>query len=159
MADYNYIGCYNQDVIQALGLTSKGWYTYQSVSYCQLQCDNSDTVALLNGGDCYCGNSIDQINSILSTSSSSTDADCNVPCNGWPYQNCGGASAIDLYINAAVSMETDSVASSTITSTLSSSSSSQVVAPQLLLRLFPLQLILHLPHQQHLPSVVKMENP
>lgn len=129
IADYNYSGCYNQDVIQALGLTSEGWYMYQSVSYCQLQCDDSDIVALLNGGDCYCGKSVELINSILSASSASDNADCDVPCNGWPYQSCGGTSAIDLYINAAVSIETSRATSSTITSTLSSSPSSSTVAP------------------------------
>lgn len=121
MADYKYIGCYNQDVIQALELTSKGWYMYQSVTYCQQQCDNSNIVALLNAGNCYCGNSVEQINSILSTSS---NAECDVSCNGWPYQNCGGVSAIDLYINTAVDIETSSVTTTKRISTLSPTSSS-----------------------------------
>ena len=123
-ADYNYIGCYSQDIIQTLGLTSKGWYLYQSVSYCELQCDNSDIVALLNGGNCYCGDSAKQINSILSASSSGDNKGCDVPCNGWPYQNCGGKSSIDLYVNADVKIESNTVSSSRTTSTLFSSSSS-----------------------------------
>lgn len=111
LAQYNHLGCYSQDSIQSLGLASKGTYVYQSVSYCQQQCAGANVVALLDGGECYCGDSVDNINSLSSTSSSS----CNVPCNGWPYQYCGGSSNIDLYVNADVVIPTATTSAAKLT--------------------------------------------
>lgn len=104
-AQYNYYGCYNRDTIQSLGLTSKGSYIYQSVSYCQEQCAGANIVALFNGGECYCGDTLDNINSL----GPSADGSCTTPCDGWPYQNCGGSSYIDLYVNEEVSIPSKAV--------------------------------------------------
>ncbi|CAL9734750.1 protein Slg1p [Monosporozyma servazzii] len=124
-AQYNYLGCYSQSHLQSLGLTSKGSYTYQSVSYCQQQCGDSNVVALLNGDECFCGDSVDGIASLGSTS----DGTCTTPCNGWPYQNCGGPGAIDLYVNAAADVPTSIVKSSTKTLSPSSSTSTPTSKP------------------------------
>lgn len=116
-AQYNYVGCYSQSSLQLLGLTSKGTYMYQSVSYCQEQCGDASVVALFDGGECFCGDSVDGIASLGPTS----DGSCTSPCNGWPYQNCGGSGAIDLYVNAAVDVPTRAAKSSTRTLSPSSS--------------------------------------
>ena len=95
-ADFNYEGCYSAADIQSAGLSLKNSYIYQSVSYCQNQCPESAVVALFNGSDCYCGNSV----SFLTSLTKSTDSNCGTKCSGWPYQMCGGSSYMNVYVNA-----------------------------------------------------------
>lgn len=112
-------GCYSASDIENAGLTSKGTYVYQSVSYCQEQCGSAAVVALYNGNACYCGDSVSFLSSLEQTSGS-----CNVDCVGWPYQTCGGSSSMEVYVNDAYasSLSSQSVSSSTSSSTSSSSS-------------------------------------
>lgn len=72
-ADFNYEGCYNAEDVQSAGLSLKNSYLYQSVSYCQNQCPDSAVVALFEGSDCYCGNSV----TFLSSLTKSTDSNCD----------------------------------------------------------------------------------
>ncbi|CCF57143.1 hypothetical protein KAFR_0C01500 [Kazachstania africana CBS 2517] len=117
---YNYQGCYDASALESsITLTSKGSYLYQSVSYCQEQCSNSNVVALLNGNECFCGDSISFIYSLEKLSSSK----CDTACGGWPYQTCGGSSAMDVYIDASVSISSQEQSSQISSSTLKTSSS------------------------------------
>ncbi|CCD22756.1 Wsc2p NDAI_0A06010 [Naumovozyma dairenensis CBS 421] len=115
---YNYQGCYAASDIRKLSLTSKGSYTYQSRSYCEQQCPGAAFVALLQGDDCYCGQSED-LSSFLKLSASGS---CTVPCQGWPYETCGGTSSMDVLINANKDINSLSESSS---STISSSNTKQ----------------------------------
>ena len=112
---YSLKGCYAASDIQALDVSSRGKYIYQSPSYCQKQCAGSEFYALFNGGDCYCG---DDISQLLSLSPVSGAESCDVKCFGWPGDTCGGSNAMNVYVNDAVAA-TAAVAGS---STLSTSS-------------------------------------
>ncbi|CAI4701252.1 AAC_HP2_G0043120.mRNA.1.CDS.1 [Saccharomyces cerevisiae] len=117
---FTYKACYSASDIRKLGLTYKGVYEYQSVSYCQNECPGQAVVALFNGTGCYCGGSVAQLQSLTQVDSSK----CDVSCAGWPYQNCGGSSAMNVYINNAASTADSTSSTATSTSTTSSSSTS-----------------------------------
>ncbi|CAI4050809.1 Wsc3p SKDI_15G0530 [Saccharomyces kudriavzevii IFO 1802] len=119
-AEFNYEGCYNAEDVQSGGLSLKNSYLYQSVSYCQNECPGSAVVALFNGSDCYCGNSVTFLNSLTK----STDSNCNSKCSGWPYQMCGGSSYVNVYINAEISVSSIESSSSIKTFDPSSTHSS-----------------------------------
>lgn len=115
-ADYVHKGCFEAS---GLNLKSLGQYTWQSVSYCEQHCDGSAIVALKNGGECLCGDSVD----MLSSAKSGT---CDVKCFGWPYATCGGKDSVDVYVDSSYSSISHSHASGssshvTLTSTTTSS--------------------------------------
>ncbi|CDF87658.1 BN860_11496g1_1 [Zygosaccharomyces bailii CLIB 213] len=118
-ADYVHKGCFEAS---GLNLKSLGQYTWQSVSYCEQHCDGSAIVALKNGGECLCGDSVD----MLSSAQSGT---CDVKCFGWPYATCGGKDSVDVYVDSSYSSISHSHASGssshvTLTSTTTSSQAS-----------------------------------
>lgn len=80
-----YMGCYNS----SKGLTFDDTYPYQSSGYCHDQCATGQLKAvmgMISGSDCWCGDSMPPLSTKVS------DSYCNVPCNGWQADNCGGAS-------------------------------------------------------------------
>ncbi|RKP32472.1 hypothetical protein METBISCDRAFT_21456 [Metschnikowia bicuspidata] len=122
-AIFSDVGCYLQSDIQLL-LTLKGDYLYQSISYCQELCGLSYVAALLNGKSCYCG--LTAPLSALKKDSSK----CNMPCHGFPKENCGGDGYFQVYINGATTgssqvASTSSSSATTTSSSLGSSSTSQ----------------------------------
>ncbi|EDO17965.1 hypothetical protein Kpol_1054p11 [Vanderwaltozyma polyspora DSM 70294] len=127
-AAYSYKGCYSSTSLESSGLTSKGTYEYQSVSYCQQQCSGFPLVALLNGGECFCGDSTSILDSLSSDSSQ-----CTVSCNGWPFQTCGGQNYMDVYVDPSLdggsSVAISSSSSSSTTTTSSRSTSSSIYSP------------------------------
>lgn len=119
LAEYVHKGCYDT---HGLNLKSQGQYEWQSLSYCQQHCGGSPIVAMRNGGECLCGDSLG-----LLSSASLTPGLCNVRCNGWAYQSCGGNSSVDVYVDSSRPSHSHGSASSnqvTLTNTLSSASSS-----------------------------------
>ena len=98
---FNYQGCFNSQSMVSLGLTSMGTYIYQSVAYCQQQCSGQEVAALLNGGECFCGGSsvVDQLSSLTTD-----EGQCSVPCEGYPYQNCGGRSYMNVYVGSSITV-------------------------------------------------------
>ncbi|SCW01574.1 LAFE_0E02674g1_1 [Lachancea fermentati] len=123
VASYNHQGCYKASDLESL-LSSKGEYEYQSVSYCEEQCDGSAIAALVSGSTCYCGDST----SVLSGLTAADSSDCDKACNGWPYQNCGGSGYMDVYMVAGASVSSGSAATSSTASGSSASSSSSSTA-------------------------------
>lgn len=117
-ADYVYKGCFDAS---GLSLKSLGQYTWQTVSYCEEHCGGSAVVALKNGGECLCGDSVD----VLSSAQSGT---CDVKCDGWPYATCGGEDSVDVYVDSSLSHSHSSGSSSLValTSTTTSASSSSL---------------------------------
>ncbi|EMG50100.1 hypothetical protein G210_4886, partial [Candida maltosa Xu316] len=102
-------GCYSSINVA----TSKGTYTYQSSGYCQTQCAGYRIAALKNGNECYCGNT---------DPSGSTSNSCNVKCDGYPDEMCGGSSSYTVFVNADVDSSNDSSSSSSSSSTSTTSS-------------------------------------
>lgn len=114
---YTSKGCYSFSALESY-LTSKGEYTYQTNSYCEKQCSGYAVAATLDGSTCYCGN--DLPSSISSVSSSN----CDVTCQGFPTEICGGDGYLSVYTNG--DEDTGSSSSSTTggtTTTLSTSAS------------------------------------
>ena len=123
---FSFKGCYSQSDVNSLSLESQGSYTYQSPSYCQGLCSEYQFYALMDGGDCYCGNSLKKLLTLKTVDSS----ECSTNCNGWPDDKCGGPSAMDVYGNdeALIASDTDSSSSSSSSSSTASSSSSSSTA-------------------------------
>lgn len=129
---FSHQGCYSESDLENLSLDSQGSFTYQTPSYCQGLCSTFDFYALLNGESCYCGSSLSDLESLSEVSQSQ----CDVNCNGWPSDTCGGSSAMDVYTNDAATAASSSSSSSssrtstssTTTSTSTSSSSSTRVS-------------------------------
>ncbi|GAV52296.1 hypothetical protein ZYGR_0AG02870 [Zygosaccharomyces rouxii] len=121
LADYVHKGCYD---VHGLNLRSQSQYEWQSLSNCQQHCGGSPLVAMRNGGECLCGDSLD-----LLSSASLTPGLCNARCNGWAYQSCGGNSSVDVYVDSSRSSHTHGSASAsqvTLTNTMTSGYSSPV---------------------------------
>ncbi|KAG0657489.1 hypothetical protein C6P45_002427 [Maudiozyma exigua] len=104
---YNYKGCYSTSDVSS-SLNEQGYYLYQSVNYCEEACDNSVVAALFDGSTCYCSNSASFLNGLTPLS----ESECSISCNGWPEQICGGASAMNVYINANVDISSSAVETS-----------------------------------------------
>ncbi|CAR22183.1 Wsc2p [Lachancea thermotolerans CBS 6340] len=117
-ASYSQVGCYKEADLES-ALSSKGSYIYQSVSYCEEQCDGSEVAALLGGNTCYCGDA-----SALGGASSGDSSNCNTKCAGWPYDTCGGSGYMQVYVREGVSVPSASASSSASSSSASSTSSS-----------------------------------
>ncbi|KAJ5965700.1 hypothetical protein N7481_012414 [Penicillium waksmanii] len=76
------LGCYSK----VPALTSQTVYIYQNYGYCTDKCSEGGyrVAALSSGKKCACSNE-------LPDDSAKVDADkCNVTCEGWPEDNCGG---------------------------------------------------------------------
>lgn len=116
------MGCYLQSDIELL-LTRKGDYLYQSISYCQDLCGLSYVAALLNGKSCYCG-LIAPLSDLKKDSSK-----CNIPCQGFPQDNCGGKGYFDVYINGATTGSSQVVSTSSSSATTSSLGNSLTSQP------------------------------
>ncbi|QPG75750.1 hypothetical protein FOA43_003110 [Brettanomyces nanus] len=116
-----YKGCYSS----VPGLVSQGTYIYQTSSYCQSICSDSYVVALKDGGDCYCGDT-------LPTGDSDDDL-CAVSCFGYSSETCGGSDSYTVYtndenqaneVNASKSTDSTATASSDSLSSNNNKSSS-----------------------------------
>lgn len=110
---FNYQGCYKSSDVSS-SLDEIGYYQFQSVNHCQESCGSSAVAAIFEGSTCYCSDSASFLDSLTSLS----ESECDINCNGWPYQKCGGSAAMNLYIN------TDAVVDSTTNKQSSTSSSS-----------------------------------
>lgn len=120
LAEYIHKGCYDT---HGLNLRSRGQQHWQSLSNCQQHCGGRPLVAMRNGGECLCGDSLDSLSSDLLTPGL-----CNVKCSGWAYQSCGGNSSVDVYVDTSRSFHMHSSASISqviLTDTFTSGSSSQ----------------------------------
>lgn len=105
-------GCYSSTA----GMTDKGKYTFQSSGYCQQQCqkDGSKVFALWKGSNCLCGDKLPPESDKVSKDK------CDVTCDGWPQDMCGGKNTYSVYLVD----ESDESSVSTASSGDSSSSSS-----------------------------------
>lgn len=104
-------GCYSD----ATPLKDQGPYTFQSSGYCKTQCTkkNKAVYALYQGSNCLCGDEIP------ASSKKVSDDECNVSCNGYPSDKCGGDNAYAVYLTG----ESDDVKTYGSSSSTDSSSS------------------------------------
>ena len=117
---FNYRGCYSASDIGS-SISELGSYQYQSVDHCQQSCGDAEVAALLGGSTCYCG----QSTSFLASLTALPESSCNIECSGWPYQICGGDSAMNVYINANAVVPSAVSATHEVSSTSELESSSQ----------------------------------
>lgn len=89
------VGCYS-----SVDGTEQGYYQYQTPSYCANECPDSPYVALKNGGTCYCLDS--KPSSDLVSSSQ-----CDVKCNGFGSEMCGGESTFSVYVGKGAASDDD----------------------------------------------------
>lgn len=95
---------------------SKGYNAYQTQSSCAASCGSAyPYVAVRDGGYCYC---------LLLLPTDETDSsNCDVKCNGYGQDNCGGASAYTVFTGDGTVSSAAASALDSLSSTLSSSSS------------------------------------
>ncbi|EMC99977.1 hypothetical protein BAUCODRAFT_30404 [Baudoinia panamericana UAMH 10762] len=116
LSTMTYEGCFSS----SSGFTNQGDYMYQTSGYCQPLCVNQNDAVLAtnNGSSCWCGNTLPPANSKVD------DSQCNVPCNGFDKENCGGANFWSVYLSGISSSVPNIGGSSSSTSSTSSSLSS-----------------------------------
>lgn len=115
-SSYTQVGCFSSI---PSGFVDKGYYKWQSYSYCQSECTSAGypVFALYNAGYCYCGSEI--------PSSDETDSsDCSSACLGFGSDTCGGSDAYQVfYVGSSNTISSEgSSASGTASSTTKSSS-------------------------------------
>ncbi|RJE27258.1 WSC domain protein [Aspergillus sclerotialis] len=83
-------GCYSS----ATGLDYKTKYTYQSSGWCQDHCKErgNKVFGLNNGSTCLCGDELP------SESDKVSKDQCNVSCDGFPQDMCGGKDTYSIYL-------------------------------------------------------------
>lgn len=109
--------CYSSS-IQG-GLSYSDLNMYQSSGHCQGQCSDLAYAVVTGGKYCYCGSTE------LDLSDEVSSSNCDTPCQGYPYENCGGDGYFLVYVNDAVQPE---AASSLADSTTSKSSTSSTTS-------------------------------
>lgn len=83
-------GCYSS----SQGLEDQGTYTYQSTGWCEDHCKGKgkEVAALWKGSHCLCG-------SELPPESAKVDkSKCDVTCDGYPADMCGGKDTYSIYL-------------------------------------------------------------
>ncbi|MCJ1233832.1 hypothetical protein MMC14_001790 [Varicellaria rhodocarpa] len=80
-------------------LQDQGSYTFQALGWCQPLCVrmNKPVLAFFNGTNCWCGDELP------ASSSKVSDSQCDVPCNGFPADTCGGTNAYMVYLTGTES--------------------------------------------------------
>lgn len=80
------LGCYSSVDTSV----SKGYNKWQSLSACAESCGSSyPYVAIRDGAYCYC--------LLLMPTDETSSSNCNVVCNGYGYDTCGGSSAYTVF--------------------------------------------------------------
>ncbi|KAK5011248.1 hypothetical protein LTR39_004557 [Cryomyces antarcticus] len=124
-----YQGCFSSSA----PLTDQGSARYQSSGYCQPICAGQNQPVLgLSSANCYCGNLLPAAGSKVS------DSFCNIPCNGYGTENCGGSNYWSVYLTGTTNNQignyegsspgSSSSSSSALAATQAPSSSSQAAA-------------------------------
>jgi hypothetical protein len=99
----NYLGCYNDSSDRTLGgayMSGNGSLTIEGChEFCAAQ-GGSRYHGLEYGSQCYCGNYLNPVASLLNLTSSPTNASaCSMRCTGNNPEICGGGNALSMYID------------------------------------------------------------
>ncbi|GMM33966.1 hypothetical protein DASC09_012910 [Saccharomycopsis crataegensis] len=112
-ASFSYSGCYSNT---GVSLAFKNTYPSSPVDQCSALCSDYKYLGIIDGKNCYCGDSQPLSNSV-------SDANCNSNCTeSSPY--CGGTGYYAVYANQDLVSSSLSSSSSSFSSTSSESSSS-----------------------------------
>ncbi|KAE9362672.1 glycoside hydrolase family 18 protein [Stipitochalara longipes BDJ] len=115
------IGCYTEGYqIRALTPIQVVNYGLMSPELCAAQC-NLYPYAYMGveyGGECYCGNQINNGSTLVA------DSDCSMPCDGFPGEYCGAGNRLDMYQCGPAGGSTPSSSPAASTSSPAASSSS-----------------------------------
>ncbi|THW17938.1 WSC-domain-containing protein [Aureobasidium pullulans] len=86
-------GCFDS----SSGLTQSDTYNYQSKGHCQQLCVKANAVvmAMSNGNECWCGNTLPPKSSLQS------DSECSTTCVGYPSDMCGGNGVWSVYYTSS----------------------------------------------------------
>ncbi|KAK9374994.1 uncharacterized protein V1513DRAFT_57229 [Lipomyces chichibuensis] len=120
------VGCYSSSGSLVFNET----FNYQTQSYCQGLCTpmGDSVLGLTNGGDCWCGNAI--------PSGKVDSSYCNVPCNGYGLDDCGGYGYYTVFLTGVGTLKNPNALTSSssvgesATSTSTSSSTSSVTSSE-----------------------------
>ncbi|KAH8765262.1 carbohydrate-binding WSC, partial [Hyaloscypha finlandica] len=88
------VGCYTEGYqIRALTPHVTTDYALMSPEICAAKCNvyPYTYIGLEYGGECYCGNQINNGSTIVD------DSECNMPCAGYPGEYCGAGNRLDMY--------------------------------------------------------------
>lgn len=87
--DMTYVGCFSS----SSPLKDQGPYRYQTSGYCRPLCedDNAKVFGLSEGSNCWCGDLLPAASSKVS------DSNCDVGCDGYDKENCGGNGYFSVY--------------------------------------------------------------
>lgn len=114
------IGCFKS----ISGFKDLGTYQYQSSGYCGEACANQTYpfIALSGGDTCSCGRSPPAMSESVDFS------ECNISCNGYPNDKCGGPNSLyNVWANGLDSYKGPVATATTSTGTASSTSGSPSV--------------------------------
>ncbi|RLV87585.1 Cell wall integrity and stress response component 3 [Meyerozyma sp. JA9] len=109
-------GCYKSSIKGSLSFSDNNMY--QSSGHCEGQCSDSAYAVVTGGQYCYCGSTE------LDSSDETDSSNCNTPCQGYPFEMCGGDGYFLVYENDDVQPKAASSSSSSTSSTKSSTSTS-----------------------------------
>lgn len=108
------LGCYSSVDTSV----SKGYNKYQTLSSCASSCGSSyPYVAIRDGGYCYCL-------LLMPTDDEVDSSTCDVTCNGYGYDTCGGANAYTVFAGEG----TASAVAVSLLGSLSAASSSSLTS-------------------------------
>ncbi|ORY71629.1 copper radical oxidase [Pseudomassariella vexata] len=93
VSPYSLVGCWTEGTGGKRALGSKNTVSGASMTLeaCAAFCDGYHYFGTEYGGECYCGNSLDE------TSNEAPLADCSMTCTGNRYQYCGAGNRLELY--------------------------------------------------------------
>ena len=94
---YVRVGCYT-DSNSTRALTGSVHKNYEIMApfICSDDCDGTPFIGVENGGECYCGNTINFNGTLVD------DSECNTPCGNYAGTYCGGVLHLDLYYDPSV---------------------------------------------------------
>lgn len=132
-----YQGCYDTSYPLDIGpkQNSSLTYKYQASGWCQQACGlyyQKAAFGLTKGSDCWCGDELP------ANSTKVDDSECDRPCQGYGYEDCGGDSTWSVYtsgLDTDVDTVSDAAASSAAaesaaaTATTGTASQSKTEAP------------------------------
>lgn len=93
VGDYTFQGCYTE-ATDSRALSDASFYDYEAMTLeeCATDCAAYDYFGVEYGGECYCGNTINNGSVVAALT------DCNFVCPGDPYEYCGAGNRLEMYL-------------------------------------------------------------
>ncbi|KAH8887407.1 heme peroxidase [Thozetella sp. PMI_491] len=92
VSPYSLVGCWTEgNGVRALSSKSYASGTDMTLESCATFCSGYKYFGVEYAQECYCGNSL------ASSSTNASLADCSMPCTGNPFEYCGAGNRLELY--------------------------------------------------------------